>query len=101
MTTMKQGDLAPALVIDTNADLTGATTKVVKIRRRHGGTVVTKTLDTTGDPTLGVLTYQWVAPDTDVVGTYEIEAVVTFANGSIQRFPQGSDLELIIAEKVG
>jgi len=101
MTKMKQGDLAPALVIDTNADVTAASSKVAKIRRRHGGTVVTKTLTTVGDPTLGVLTYQWVTGDTDVVGTYEIEAVVTFASGLIQRFPQGSDLELVIGEKVG
>jgi hypothetical protein len=101
MTVMKQGDLAPALVIDTNADVTGATSKVAKIRRRHGGTVVTKTLTPVGSPIDGVLTYQWVAGDTDVVGTYEIEAVVTFASGLIQRFPQGSDLELIIGEKVG
>jgi hypothetical protein len=98
---MKPGDTAPALLIDTNADMTGTTSKVAKIRRRHGGTVVTKTLTTVGDPTLGVLTYQWVAPDTDVVGTYEIDAVVTFADGRIQHFPQGSDLELIIGEKVG
>jgi hypothetical protein len=98
---LKQGDLAPKLTIDTNADVTGATSKVAKIRRRHGGTVVTKALIVVGSPTDGVLEYQWVAPDTDVAGTYEIEAVVTFAGGVIQRFPQGSDLELIILEKVG
>jgi hypothetical protein len=98
---VKQGDLAPALVIDTNANVTGAISKVAKIRRRHGGPVMTKALTTVGDATLGVLTYQWVAPDTDVAGTYEIEALITFADGRVQRFPGDSDLELIIEEKVG
>lgn len=98
---MKQGDLAPKLVIDTNADVTGASSKVAKIRRRHSTDVLTKTLTTVGDPVDGVLEYQWVAGDTDVPGTYEIEAVVTFSGGIVQRFPGKSDLELIIEEKVG
>lgn len=108
---MKQGDLAPKLVIDTNADVTGATSKVAKIRRRHDDTgppatrthptVMTKTLTTQGDPTLGVLEYQWVGPDTDVAGTYEIEALVTFTGGVIQRFPGKGVLEWVIEEKVG
>lgn len=98
---MKQGDLAPKLVIDTNADLTGASSKVAKIRRRHSSVVLTKTLTTVGDPVDGVLEYQWVAGDTDVAGTYEIEAVVTFSGAIVQRFPGKSDLEWIIEEKVG
>lgn len=98
---MKQGDLAPALVIDTNANVTGAISKVAKIRRRHGGPVLTKTLTTVGDPTLGVLTYQWIAGDTDTAGTYEIEALIQFSDGRWQRFPGDSDLELVIEEKVG
>jgi len=98
---MKQGDLAPKLTIDTNADVTGATSKVAKMRRIHTTTVITKTLTTVGDPTLGILEYQWVSPDTDVAGTYLIEAVVTFAGGAIQHFPGNGYLELIIDEKVG
>jgi hypothetical protein len=98
---MKQGDLAPKLTIDTNADVTGATTKQAKMRRVHTSTIVTKTLTTVGDPTLGILEYQWVSPDTDVAGTYLIETVVTFASGAIQRFPGNGYLELVIEPKVG
>ena len=97
---IKQGDLYPPLVIDTNADVTGATA-VAKLRRRHQTTVLSKTLTISGDPTLGVLSYTWLAGDTDTVGTYEVEAVVTFAGGAIQRFPQRSDLEFHILPKVG
>ena|SRR4249920_449759 len=98
---LKQGDLYPPLRIDTNADVTGATSKVAKLRRMHQSTVLTKTLTTSGDPTLGILQYDWVAGDTDTAGTYQIEAVVTFASGAIQRFPQRSYLELVIRPKVG
>lgn len=97
---LKQGDLAPPLIIDTNADVTGATSLVAKIRRLHQSTVLTKTLTATDAPN-GILQYQWIAGDTDTVGTYDVEAVVTFAGGAVQRFPQGSDLELIIRPKVG
>jgi hypothetical protein len=98
---LKQGDLAPKLRIDTNADVIGATSLLAKIRRKHQTTTLSKTLVVSGDPTLGILEYQWVAPDTDVPGTYLIEAFVTFAGGAIQRFPQRSYLELHILPKVG
>lgn len=98
---LKQGDLAPKLRIDTNADVTGATSLLAKIRKVHGTTVMSKTLTVSGPATDGILEYQWVAPDTDVSGTYLVEAVVTFAGGAIERFPQRSNLELIINPKVG
>jgi hypothetical protein len=97
---LKVGDLAPTLRIDTNADVTGATTKVVKYRRRHTTTIITKTLTVVDAPT-GVLEYAWVAPDTDVAGTYQGEAVITFASGAIQRFPQDGYLEWVIQPKTG
>ena len=98
---MKQGDLAPKLTINTNADVTGATSKVAKMRRWHTTTVLTKTLTTVGDPTLGDLEYQWVAPDTDIAGNYYVEAVITYADGRVQRFPGGHHLEFRIGPKVG
>lgn len=97
---LKQGDLYPPLVIDTNANVTGATSLLAKIRRVHQVTVLSKTLTATDAPN-GILSYSWVAGDTDTPGTYLIEAFVTFAGGAIQRFPQRSYLELVIRPKVG
>lgn len=97
---LKQGDLYPPLVIDTNADVTGATSLIAKLRKVHGTTVTTKTLTAT-DASNGILSYTWVAGDTDTPGTYLVEAIVTFASGAIQRFPQRSYLELVIRPKVG
>ena len=98
---LKQGDLYPPLLIDTNANVTGATSLLAKLRKVHGSTVLSKTLTVQGDPVDGVLTYSWTTGDTDAVGTYLVEAVVTFAGGAIQRFPQRSYLEVVIRPKVG
>ena len=98
---IKQGDLYPPLRIDTNADVTGATSKVAKMRKVHGTTITTKTLTTSGPAVDGILQYDWIAGDTDVPGTYLVEAIVTFASGAIQRFPQRSYLEVVIKPKVG
>ena len=97
---LKQGDLYPPLVIDTNADVTGAASLIAKLRKVHGTTVSTKTLTATDAPN-GILSYTWLAGDTDVPGTYHVEAIVTFASGAIQRFPQRSYLEVVIRPKVG
>lgn len=96
---LKQGDLAPKLQFDLNADLTGATV-VAKIRRLHQNSVLTKTLTVT-DAAQGLCEYQWVAGDTDTVGTYHVEVLVTFAGSIPERFPQQFDRELIIRPKVG
>jgi hypothetical protein len=91
---LKQGDLYPSLIFDTNADVSGATASAF-IRLYHQDTVVEKVLSLLDAPT-GVLEYQWLPGDTDVPGTYEVHAKVTFASGLVQTFPQTSKLELII-----
>lgn len=96
---LKQGDLSPALTGDLNADVTGATVVAV-LRKQHGTTVLTRTCTITDGPT-GIVTYQWVAGDTDIAGTYSVEFKVTYAGGAIQRFPQRSYRELTIKPKVG
>jgi hypothetical protein len=95
-----QGDTYPPLIIDTNADVTGATA-VATIRRKHQpiASAVTKTMTLT-DPTNGVLQYEWVAGDTDQPGTFLVRAVVTFGTGEVQTFPQDSDLELTIRRRL-
>lgn len=91
---MKAGNLAPAITIDTNANLTGATALTMTMRRFHTTTTTTKTMTAT-DVANGILTYQWVAGDTDTPGTYAIQAKATFS-GNVETFPQRSYLELVI-----
>lgn len=96
---IKQGDLSPKLKVDLNADVTGATV-VAKLRRVHQTTVMSKTMTVT-DATNGLAEYQWVSGDTDVPGQYLVEVLVTFSGSLPERFPQRSNLEVIILPKVG
>lgn len=96
---LKQGDLAPKLSGDLNADLNGATV-VAKLRRVHTTTTMSKTCTIT-DATNGIVEYQWVAGDTDVPGSYIVEFLVTFAGALPERFPQRSYREVSILPKVG
>lgn len=96
---LKAGDLAPKLIGDLNADVTGATV-VAKLRRVHTAVTMSKTC-TLDDATNGIVSYQWVAGDTDVPGSYIVEFLVTFSGGTPQRFPQRSYREISILPKVG
>lgn len=90
---IKQGDTAPNITIDTNADLTGATARV-RVRQLSTGTSVLDRAGTITDAPNGII--DGGDASTLPVGAYQIEAVVTFGGGEIQRFPQGSYLELIV-----
>jgi hypothetical protein len=96
---LKQGDLAPKLIGDLNADVNGATV-VAKLRRVHTTTTMSKTCSIT-DATNGIVEYQWIAGDTDVPGSYIVEFLVTFSGSIPERYPQRSYRELSILPKVG
>jgi hypothetical protein len=48
------------------------------------------------DASQGIVHYAWQAGNTNTPGAYRCEFVVTYAGGAIQRFPQGSFLEVIV-----
>jgi ketosteroid isomerase-like protein len=88
------GDTAPPLTATlTNArgpqDLTGATV-VARLKRSTDGDVVEVTMDLAADPTTGVVTHDWDPSETDEVLRYTTEFVVTFANGTVETFPNES-----------
>lgn len=95
---VKQGDTFPNPTADLNADVTGAT---VRFRMMHlDGTFFLNQPAVIDDATNGIVHYVWQAGDTDVVGAYRCDFLVTFAGGAIQRFPQGSYLEVIVKAAV-
>lgn len=96
--TIRKGDVLPAIAatlnntvagVDTAADLTGATVQFI-YKPRLGGTSVTRTATIVGAPTLGKVTYQWIAADTATAGEYNAYWRVTFSGGSIGTYPNGS-----------
>jgi hypothetical protein len=91
---LKVGDTFPNPAADLNADLAGAT---VSFRmRRLDGTPFIDRLAVVDDASQGLVHYAWEAGDTNTAGAYRCDFRVEYAGGEIQRFPQGSYLEVVI-----
>lgn len=48
----------------------------------------------------GEVQYSWQSGDTDSVGTYRAEFVVTFSDGTIRTFPVGGTYTIIVTEDI-
>ena len=95
---IKEGDTFPNPTADLNADVTGA---AVEFRMMHlNGTFLLEGPAVIDTPATGFVHYDWAAGDTDIPGAYRCEFVVTYSSGTIQRFPQGSYLEILIRPEV-
>ena len=90
--TIKSGATSPDLVVTlldggTPQDLTGASV-TMRMRPVSGGPLTLEAPAAVVAPTeSGVVSYTWVDDDTATPGEYEVEWVVTFANGTEQPFP--------------
>lgn len=91
---IKAGDTAPDLTADLNADVTGATVtyRIMKLNRVFAATG-TVTVD---NAATGLVRIPGSALAALAVGGYYVEFRVVYAGGAIQRFPQGSYLELMV-----
>lgn len=91
---IKAGDTAPNLQADLNADVSGATVtyRIMKLNRTFAATG-TATVD---NATTGLVSVPGSALASLAVGGYHVEFRVVYAGGAIQRFPQGSYLELLV-----
>lgn len=90
--TIKSGDTQPPLEVallsnELPVDLTSATEVRLHLRATEGGPLlIDAAMTIVGSAADGVVKYQWVAGDTDVVGLFYAEYVVTWATGE-QTFP--------------
>lgn len=89
---IKSGDLQPPYepqLLDggTPVDLSTAVEVRMRMRSSQGGPlVIDSPMTIVGSPVDGMLRYQWVDGDTDVVGKFYVEFVVTWPGGE-QTFP--------------
>jgi hypothetical protein len=86
---IKRGDLLPtwsATLLDgvTPIDLTTATT--VRVLGVMNGTLLIDR-EATSTNSVGRVTMDWIAGDTDLAGTIYFEVEVTWTGGGIQTFP--------------
>jgi hypothetical protein len=102
--TFKQHDLWPPLVTvleddDGPIDLTNAAS--VKVLMKSGATRVSGRCTIAGDPTTGIVTYQWVSPDTDVAGTYDVEFEITWPSSRPETVPNSGYKSVVIEPDLG
>lgn len=101
---IKQNDTSPSLeatLSDANlvpVDITAAT--VMLHMKAIGGAVVLDQQMTITNSTGGVVQYDWQTGDTSDVGTYYVEFEVTYADGSIETFPNTGSLPLVITREL-
>ena len=100
---IKRGDRAPSLLyrLRPKVDLTGATGVVFNMRAADGSVIINRALaQIDGDPTQGVLRYDWQAGDTATPGTFESEFEVTLAGGLATTFPTPDYIRVIVVADV-
>lgn len=91
--TIKQGDRRPFLRVQliysdrTLANLTGASSVTFKMRPAAGGALKINAVGVVIDTARGIVEYQWDADDTDTLGDFDTEWMVTWADGREQTFP--------------
>ena len=101
---IKQNDTSPAIQItcldsdSTAIDVTGASVRF--LMRDKDGTVKVTGVGEVVTPTAGVIKYDWAAADTDTSGGYEAEFEVTYADGTIETFPNVSYIRVTITDDI-
>jgi hypothetical protein len=100
---IKQNDTSPALQATLKdaalvpIDLTGAT--VMFHMKSVDGTIKVDEAMTITNNEGGVVQYNWQAGDTDTVGTYYVEFEVTYADASVETFPNnGNKVVTVVRE---
>lgn len=92
---IKQNDTSPSLQATLKdaalnpVDLTGAT--VMFHMKSIDGTVKVDQQMTITNASGGVVQYDWQSGDTDTVGTYYVEFEVTYADSSVETFPNNGN----------
>lgn len=103
---IKQNDTAPSLratLLNGSGnviDLTGAT---VRFHMRELGktTIIVNQACTVINAAGGIVQYDWVAADTDTIGSYQAEFQVTYSDGTIETFPNDSYIRVDIIDDIG
>jgi len=103
--TIKQGDTAPIMEANLRqpsgaaAPLAGAAVKFY-MRPRGRSTITTNSAAAVTDAANGVVQYSWVAADTQQPGAYEGEFEVTYADGTIETFPNEGYIDISIPPQI-
>ena len=101
---IKQNDTSPSLQAtlkdsaQTPVDLTGAT--VMFHMKSVDGTIKVDRQMTVTNAAGGVVQYDWQSGDTDTVGTYYVEFEVTYADSSVETFPNNGNRAVSVVREL-
>lgn len=100
---IKQNDTSPSLqatLKDAALDPINLTGASVRLHMKSvDGTLKIDQPMTIVTPLQGIIQYDWQAGDTDTVGTYYVEFEVTYADASVETFPNnGSKVVSVVKE---
>ena len=102
---VKQNDTSPAMLAtlqdaDGNAvNVTGATVRF-HMRAVGSTTVVVDEAATIVTAADGIVRYNWQAADTDTIGSYQAEFEVTYADASVETFPNDGYIRVEIIDDI-
>lgn len=102
---VKQNDTSPAMLAtlqdaDGNAvNVTGATVRF-HMRAVGSTTVVVDEAATIVTAADGIVRYDWQAADTDTIGSYQAEFEVTYADSSVETFPNDGYIRVEIIDDI-
>lgn len=96
---IKRGDTSPSLkweITYPNINLDGASV-VFNMRGLDGDAAITRApAEVVPDAPMPTLRYNWLLDDTAEVAKYEAEFEVTYADGSIESFPNDSNIMVCV-----
>jgi uncharacterized protein YfaS (alpha-2-macroglobulin family) len=102
--TIKQSDTSPSLratLQNANGTAINLTSATVRFHMKSlDGTVVLDKAMTVTTPLSGIVTYNWQTGDTATAGTYFAEFEVTYADLSIETFPNTGNLPIVITPEL-
>tara|TARA_R100000951_G_scaffold114510_2_gene119542 strand:+ start:521 stop:844 length:324 start_codon:yes stop_codon:yes gene_type:complete len=102
---IKQNDTAPIILVtlkdgnDAAVDLTAASA-VFKMRPVGQSTVKINSAAIIHNADGGQVRYEWVAADTNTMGSYEAEFEITFSDGKIETFPNSDFIRITVTDDI-
>jgi len=102
---IKQNDTSPSVLAtlqDANGDAVNLTGASIRFHMRVIGSAQT-TVDaaaTIVTAVSGIVRYDWIAADTDTVGSYQAEFEVTYADASVETFPNDGYIRVEITDDI-
>jgi len=99
---LKQNDTSPALeyTLSPLTNLSGASV-VFNMTDSDGVVKVNRQAAVVDDAVNGVVQYLWQAADTDTAGLFLAEFEVTFADATVETFPNATDIGVSVAADSG